>query len=144
MKRLFTMVLAACLAAGALTGCGASQAEQLIAKRSVDERLQTYSTVLSQLGTSPEAEKTRIELDQAAGWLRRAEALSVTPEGATSPRMDTLLDVIDGQLVRIKAEQARQAAERRFEGERTRFEGEMSRFETIQKKNAELRQGGAK
>ena len=143
MKRLLTLALAALFAAGALTGCGASQADQLIAKRSVDERLQTYSTVLTKLGASPEAEKTRIELDQAAGWLRRAEALSVTPEGAVSTRMDMLLDVIDGQLVRVKAEQSRQAAERRFEGERTRFEGEMGRFESIQKKNAELR-GGAR
>lgn len=142
MKRLMTLGLAAFIAVGTLTACGASQAEQLIAKRSVDERLQTYATVLSQLGASPEAEKTRIELDQAAGWLRRAEALSVTPEGATSPRMDVLLDVIDGQLVRVKAEQARQAAATRFESERTRFEGEMGRFESIQKKNAELRQGG--
>ena len=142
MKRRLTLGFAAIIAASTLCACGASQADQLIAKRSIDERLQTYSTVLSQLGASPEAEKTRIEIDQAAGWLRRAEALSVTPEGATSARMDMLLDVIDGQLVRVKAEQARQAAARRFEGERGRYEGEMGRFESIQKKNDELRQGG--
>lgn len=127
-----------------LLGCGASQQAQLVAKRSVDERLQTYTTVLSTLRTHPQAEGVRLELDQAGGWLRRAEALSVSPEGVLSPRMDLLLDVVDGQLVRIKAELGRQAAVSRLERERTRYEGEMGRFETIRKENARLRAGGRK
>lgn len=126
-----------------LVGCGASRQEQLVVKRSVDERLQMYATVLADLNTREEAKPTRIELDRAAAWLRRAETLGATTEGASSSRMKVLLDVIDGQLVRIKAEQGRQAAVQRLEGERGRFEVEMGRFESIQKKNAELREGGA-
>lgn len=134
----------ALLCALVLMGCGASQQERLIAKRSLDERLQTYTTVLSTLRAHPRAEAVKIELDQAGGWLRRAEALSVSPEGALGPRMDLLLDVVDGQLVRIKAELGRQTAVSRLERERTRYEGEMGRFESIRKENARLREGGRK
>lgn len=117
-------------------GCAASRA-QTEATRSLDDRLLTDRQVLTQLRGGKYAEHALGPIEQAGLWLARAETLHAA-EDPDRRELNLLVEVIEAQLARIKADYARLAAEAEMARRRGRYETLSHRLRTSRRERSAL------
>ncbi len=125
--------------AGMSSGCAASHPDEILPDNSPsnDERVQNYYTLLKRMGKDPRAEEISTELDRAAVWLQRVEALLARPEEERE-KLPLLLDAIEGQLVQMRAFLARRDAENALESKRSAYQGQMEQIEAFRSQNQDI------